>query len=168
MTWRDEIVSALAATDIDVVAYLPDTPLGPLLDRLEETDVRIVPVAREEEAVGVLSGAWLAGERGALLCQSSGLATAINGLASLAVPAGIPFVAFVTRRGGPGEFNRAQVPFGYAMEDVLDAIGIRTASLSHPGDVERYAELAAESAFATDSPYVLILEPTLTGVKDEF
>lgn len=169
MSWQQQIVTALKENNVTFVAYLPDTPLDSVISIVEnEDEFTTVPVTREEEAVGVLSGGWLGGERGALLCQSSGIATAINGLASLSNPAQIPFVGFVTRRGSVGEFNRAQVPFGYAMPEVLDSIGIRNTSVRDPDSLERRADMAIKSAFATDDPFVVILESTLTGAKDEF
>ena len=88
-------------------------------------------------------------------------------LGSLSKPARIPFVGVVSRRGDLGEFNLAQVPFGYAVGGVLDAMGIRNAPLG-PGEVRRRVDMAAKTAFSTEEPYVLLAEPTLTGAKDEF
>ena len=48
------------------------------------------PTAREEEALGILSGAWMGGRRGAVLMQTSGFGTVANALASLVVPYQIP------------------------------------------------------------------------------
>jgi len=169
VTWEEDIVSALRANGVEFVAYLPDTVVGDLVAAVEADEAfTAVRVTREEEAVGVLSGAWLGGQRGALLCQSSGLATAVNALASLSKPARIPFLGIVTRRGDLGEFNLAQVPFGYNMADVLDDIGVRNDSLGGDDDVGRTVDAAAKTAFATEEPYVLALESSLTGAKDEF
>ncbi len=169
MTWEAEAVAGLKANDVELVASLPDAALAGLLEQLEaDDDIRCVTVAREEEAVGVLSGAWLGGRRGALCCQSSGLATTVNALASLSKPARIPFLGLVSRRGDLGEFNLAQVPFGYGVGGVLDAIGLRHGSLDAGADVRRRVDLAARTAFSTAEPYLLLLESTLTGAKDEF
>ncbi len=45
---------------------------------------------REEEAIGIISGAWMGGLRGAVLMQTSGFATIPNALASLVVPISDP------------------------------------------------------------------------------
>ena len=169
MTWIDGVVSALQRNDVRRVAYLPDSALSGLIERIESNEsFEAVSLAREEHGVGLLSGAYLGGERGVLLCQSSGLATTINALSSLSKPTRIPFLAVVSRRGDLGEFNDAQVPFGYAVGDVLDDIGIRNRRLDVPETVERDVDLAAKSAFSTGEPYVLLLDATLTGAKDEF
>jgi sulfopyruvate decarboxylase alpha subunit len=169
MTWIDGVVSALQRNDVRRVAYLPDSALSGLIERVESNEpFEAVSLAREEHGVGLLSGAYLGGERGVLLCQSSGLATTINALSSLSKPTLIPFLAVVSQRGDLGEFNDAQVPFGYAVGDVLNCIGIRNRRLDVPETVERDVDLAAKSAFSTGEPYVLLLDATLTGAKDEF
>lgn len=168
MSWETDVADVLTENGVTTVAYLPDTAVSPLIDEIKERDsVTAVRLTREEAGVGVLSGAWLGHERGALICQSSGLATTINALASLSKPARIPFVALVTRRGDLGEFNLAQVPFGYGMADVLDAVGIRNTSVETSTEAEERVDMAAKSAFATEEPYVVMLESTLMGEKDE-
>ncbi|MGM0605640.1 MAG: thiamine pyrophosphate-binding protein [Halobacteriota archaeon] len=169
MTWERAVTAALKENDVGTIAYLPDGATGSLIEQLVADEYfTTIRLAREEEGVGVLSGAWLGHERGALICQSSGLATAINALASLSKPARIPFLGLVTRRGDLGEFNLAQVPFGYGVGDVLDDIGIRNTSLDDPDVVEARIDMAAKTAFGTEEPYVVLLEATLTGAKDEF
>lgn len=169
MPWEHQIVSAFHENDVGVVTYLPDGALAGLIDVIEADDgFTTVRLAREEEGVGVVSGAWLGHERAALLCQTSGLATTINALASLSKPARIPFIGVVSRRGDLGEFNLAQVPFGYNVGAVLDAIGIRHHHLDAHHDIEDRVTLAINTAFSTEEPYILILESTLTGAKDEF
>jgi sulfopyruvate decarboxylase subunit alpha len=169
MEWTDDVVSALDANGIDLAASLPDAALDPLLSTLErEERIETVTATREEEAVGIISGAWLGGRRGALVCQSSGLATTVNALSSLNKPARIPFLGVVSRRGDLGEFNLAQVPFGYAAPEVLDEIGIRNRAVTDREEVGETVDLAAKTAFSTEEPYVLFLDATVTGAKDEF
>lgn len=169
MTWEGDVAEALAANDVTTVAYLPDSAVSSFIERIEDEErFDTVRLSREEEGIGVLAGTWLGHGRGALVCQSSGLATTINALASLSVPAHVPLLALVTRRGDLDEFNAAQVPFGYGLEDVLDAIGVRNTSLEDPAEAGRRVGMAARTAFSTRSPYAVLLESTLTGAKDEF
>lgn len=169
MSWENQIITALKENDVSFIAYLPDTPLSSLIETIEtDQEFTAIRVSREEEAVGILSGAWLGHKRGALFCQSSGLATALNGLGSLNKPARIPFIIFVTRRGNLGEFNLAQVSFGYGMADILDTMGIRNESINSQKNLNQYAEMSIKTAFSTEEPYAIILESTLIGAKDEF
>lgn len=164
--WAEEAMEAFRRTGIDVAAYLPDTPLDPLLDRLEADDtIETVLVAREEEAVGVLAGAWLAGRKGVMLCQSSGLANSFNAIGSLSVPARIPFLCVTNRRGNLGEFNLAQVPAGYGMGAMLDAMGVRNRAVDRPEELGQHLEMAGQTAFSTETPFVVLLEATVAGYK---
>ena len=70
---------------------------------------------REEEAVGILAGLFLGGQRGAMLVQSSGLGNTLNALGSLAMAYRIPFPMLVSLRGELGEFNPAQLHMGRAV-----------------------------------------------------
>lgn len=168
-SWEEQTIAALKANDVELIAYLPDGALADLITRINHDDAfTTVNVEREEAGVGVLSGAWLGHSRGALLCQSSGLATTINALASLSKPARIPFLGLVSQRGGLGEFNLAQVPFGYNLGAVLDTMGFRNETINDPAVAETATDLAAKTAFATEEPYFLIVPAMLTGAKDEF
>lgn len=57
MDWHEAVVDAFNERDIEVVAYLPDSVLAPLIERLETESFDTVLVSREEEAIGVLAGA---------------------------------------------------------------------------------------------------------------
>lgn len=166
MTWEADTLDALRRSNIDTVAYLPDSILDGLIDRTEDQqDITSVRVAREEEAVSILGGAWLGGRRGALICQSSGLANSFNALGSHIVPAGLPFIGLVTRRGDLGEHNLAQTAAGYGLPRLLDTIGVRNRGITDPAAIGQAVELAAETAFSTHQPYILLLERTMTGGK---
>lgn len=167
--WEHDIISALKENDVRVVAYLPGSAIDGLIQLVEDDDFfTAVRVPREEQAIGVVSGSWLVHTRGVVLCQSSGLANSLNALTSLNEVAGIPLLGIVVRRGDLGEFNLAQVPFGYNMPDVLDQLGIRNHQLESADDAYEKVDMATKSAFSTEKPYIITLETTLTGAKDEF
>ena len=79
---------------------------------------------REEEAVGIVSGAWMGGMRGIVLMQTSGFATLPNVLASLPVPFQIPVLMMVSERGTLGEFNIGQAMVARTMRPALDSLGM--------------------------------------------
>lgn len=163
MTWDERVADALREHDVTYVAYLPDSRVWPLIDRLEGDDgFDVHLVAREEEAVGLLAGAWLGGRRGALVCQTSGLANSFNALMGVSKPWGLPFVGIVSRRGGLGEHNSSQVATGYPMPRLLDEAGVRNHSLTGAEDVGRVTGMSIESAFSAEEPYVLFVERQLT------
>ena len=166
--WVIDTIDALKRAEIELIAYLPDSKIAPLIEAVEaDTAFQTVLVAREEAAVGVLAGAWVGGTRGALLCQSSGLANTLNAIGSLSLPARIPFLAITTRRGNLGEFNIAQVPAGYNIDRILDDLGVRNDTVVDSDAIDQRVRMASDTAFATETPYVVLLEQTVTGSKTE-
>src|SRR5690242_15392538 len=90
-TWFEVMAGVLKQHKIDLVTYVPDNVLRPLIDLVHEDPFfTAFAVAREEEGLGINAGAWMAGRRGILLMQTSGFATLPNALASLSVPFQIP------------------------------------------------------------------------------
>jgi sulfopyruvate decarboxylase TPP-binding subunit len=88
---------------------MPDKVFTPLIRNLHaDLDFLTFPTAREEEALGIVSGASMGGRRGAVLMQTSGFATIPNVLASPIVPYQVPAILFVSERGTFGEFNLCQ------------------------------------------------------------
>jgi sulfopyruvate decarboxylase subunit alpha len=97
-SWARTVLDALRAEDVANLVFLPDTVMGRLLALAEEDPFfRLVGVHREEEAVGILTGLFLGGQRGAMLIQSSGLGNTLNALGSLAMAYRIPFPLLVSQ-----------------------------------------------------------------------
>jgi len=155
--WTGMMYRALRAAGITAVSYIPDEGAGPLISAFEDDPaVTVIPVTREEEAVGVLTGAWLGGKRGALLMQASGTGNCINALASVNVACGLPMLLVIGERGGLSEFNPCQTPGGRAVPRVLDAIGVQTFRIDEARRIADTVEGAAILAFTTGQPVGLI------------
>jgi sulfopyruvate decarboxylase TPP-binding subunit len=61
----------LKRNDIRLVPYVPDRVLTMLIKNLHaDPFFTTFPAAREEEAVGIVAGAWMGGMRGAVLMQT--------------------------------------------------------------------------------------------------
>ena len=82
VNWQEDVFRVLKEHDVKHVVYVPDAGHSTAI-RLAEEDKEIhsVVLTTEEEGIGYLAGAWLGGERGALLMQSSGVGNCINTLA---------------------------------------------------------------------------------------
>src|SRR5690242_21725231 len=124
-SWHGIVQQSLKRNEIRLVPYVPDRVLTTLIKNLHaDPFFTTFPTAREEEAVGIVSGAWMGGLRGAVLMQTSGFATLANVLASLAIPYQIPLIMFVSERGTLGEFNYGQALVCRTMRPVLDSLAI--------------------------------------------
>lgn len=64
-----------------------------------------VCTTREDEAIGMVAGAWMGGMKALVMMQTSGFALIANALASLTVPLQIPTIMATSERGTLGEFN---------------------------------------------------------------
>ncbi|MGY3483333.1 sulfopyruvate decarboxylase alpha subunit [Bradyrhizobium sp. USDA 4011] len=165
-TWHGIVRQTLKRNEIKLVPYVPDRVLTTLIKDLHaDPYFTTFPTAREEEAVGIVSGAWMAGTRGAVLMQTSGFATLANVLASLAVPYQIPLIMFVSERGTLGEFNYGQALVCRTMRPVLDSLAMEHHTITRLDELEFIADRSIKQAITTQAPVALILSPLLTGGK---
>lgn len=163
--WPIAIHAALNDAHIAHIAYVPDGGHATLIERVH-ADARMmaIPLTTEEEGVALLAGAWLGGQRGVLLMQSSGVGNCTNML-SLVEVCRFPFVALVTMRGEWGEFNPWQVPMGAATQGVFEAMGVRVQRADRPEDVEPVVRAALDLAFRGGTPVAVLLGQRLIGTK---
>ena len=126
--------------------------------------MRVVRLTSEEEGVALLAGAWLGGEKGVLLMQSSGVGNCVN-LLGLPLACRFPLVMLVTMRGEPGESNPAQVPMGSAAGRVLEAMGVRVSRAEREDEVAGALAGALNQAYATESPHAVLIAQGVLGFK---
>jgi sulfopyruvate decarboxylase alpha subunit len=161
--WADIVVAVLKRTGVDLVAYVPDNVLRPLIDAVHaDAYFTVISPAREEEAVAIVAGAYMGGRKGVVLMQTSGFATIPNALASLVCPFQLPVVMFVSERGVIGEFQQGQAMVCRTMRPVLQSLGIEHFAIQDKSQVEFVVEGMIRQAFATQAPAAIILSPLLT------
>jgi sulfopyruvate decarboxylase alpha subunit len=164
--WHDIVQRTLKRNEVRLVTYVPDRVLTPLIKAVHaDPYFTTFATTREEEAVGIVTGAWMGGMRGAILMQTSGFATIPNVLASLAVPCQIPLIAFVSERGTLGEFNLGQSLVCRTMRPVLESLAMEHHTITRLDELEFTVDRSIKQAVATQAPVVLILSPLLTGGK---
>jgi sulfopyruvate decarboxylase subunit alpha len=156
------IYDALKACDVRLISALPETWLVHLI-RLAEDDpeMTLVRIAKEEEAIGISAGAYLAGVSSALLMQNHGFLAAINPIVSLALLYKIPLVMLISYRGHMGEKDPWQTQGGLATEPLLHALGIPIWHLTAPGDIARRLRDAQTLAHAALHPVAVLLSREL-------
>jgi sulfopyruvate decarboxylase alpha subunit len=165
-TWHATVLDCLKTNDIKLIVYVPDRVLTPLIEALHNDDFfTVFACTREEEAIGVVTGAWMGGMRSAVLMQTSGFATLPNALASLVVPSQIPALMFISERGTLGEFNLGQAMVCKTMRPVLDSLGIENHTITRGDELAFILDRSMKQAFATQAPAAFILSPLLTGGK---
>jgi sulfopyruvate decarboxylase alpha subunit len=164
--WYEIARDVLKRHEVKLITYVPDNVLRPLIAAVEaDPFFTSFACTREEEALGITAGAWMAGLRGIVLMQTSGFATLPNVLASLSVPFQIPTLMMVSERGTLGEFNIGQSLVARTMRPVLDALCIETHTMTRLDEAEFILDRSLVQAFATKAPVCFILSPLLTGGK---
>jgi len=164
--WQDQVFPILKSANIKHIAYVPDAGHSRAIEAANaDSDIKSVVLTTEEEGIGYLAGAWLGGERGALLLQSSGVGNCINTLA-LQSCARFPLLMLVTMRGDWAEFNPWQNPMGQATEEILKLMGVMTWRADKPEDVAGLIKGAITMAFDGDTACAVILGQQLIGEKE--
>ena len=164
--WWEIVHQRFKTHDIRLIAHVPDAVLTPLIRKLEaDPFFHVVPLTREEEGIGVVSGGYLGGLRGALLMQGSGLGNSVNALGGLPLPYQLPFLLVISPRGRLNEFNPSQVPMGRAVPKVLDALGIETVTLERLDMLAEQLDQTIKTCFSTSFPVALIVSTLLSGGK---
>lgn len=163
--WPDQLFDVLKRADIKQVGYVPDAGHARLIALAKaDNDISDVVLTTEEEGVALAAGAWLGGERSALLMQSSGVGNCINMLSLIRV-CRFPFLTFITMRGEWAEFNPWQVPMASAVEPVLKECDVLVYRADDADDVAETAQAAADLAFGGDLAVAVLLSQKLIGRK---
>lgn len=163
--WPDHIYDLLKSHSIRQVALVPDAGHSRLIRRcIADNAMTVVTLTSEQEGIAMLSGAWLGGEKGVLLMQSSGVGNCVNML-SLAILHRTPMPMIVTMRGDFGEFNPAQVPMGNATQAVLEAMGTLVRRADRADDVALTVDATIRMAFNTLRPTATLIGQRVLGAK---
>jgi len=163
--WPDRLFETLKRAGIRQVGYVPDAGHARLIDRCHaDSRIRDVALTSEEEGVALAAGAWLGGERAALLMQSSGLGNCVNML-SLARTCRFPLLMLITMRGEWEEFNPWQVPMGSIVEPVLKLCDAQVYRVTMPDEVTGMAERAVQQVFGDECIAAVLLSQQLIGKK---
>ena len=164
-SWQEDIFRILKDGGIRQIAYVPDAGHAHTI-RCAEADPKIqdIVLTTEEEGVAVVCGAWLGGQRAALLMQSSGVGNCVN-MFSLLRSCNFPFFSLVTMRGEFAEFNPWQGPMGKATPGALELMGITVLRVSRPEDVQEIVSAGLDAAFEAGEQVAVLLSQNLIGRK---
>ena len=164
--WPGEIFEAFRKLQIGQVAYVPDAGHTELIRQCHaDGAMATVSLTTEQEGVAMLAGAWLGGQRGALLMQSSGAGNCMNML-SLAHECRFPMLMLVTMRGQWGEFNPWQLAMGQNAPTLLECSGCVVQHVDRAEEVAEVVFAAGTMAFSTNRPIAVLIGQRVIGFKD--
>src|SRR5215213_489324 len=137
------VYDSLKSVNVRLMSALPETWLVHLIRMAEDDpDMTLVRLAKEEEGVGISTGAHLAG---------------VNGIVSCAQLYKIPLLMVISHRGDLGELDPWQTQGGMATLPVLRALNIPTFPPSDPVTVARIIRQAQALAESALTPVALLL-----------
>jgi sulfopyruvate decarboxylase subunit alpha len=166
MNWAEIIVQSLKDWNTSLIAYVPDISIDQVTSLIDaDPFFHLVPTTREEEAVGIAVGGYAVGRNSAIFMQSSGFGNSVNALASLCIPCRTPIPLFINLRGGPGEFNIAQVAMGRTTRPILDLLGLVHFTLEDEYKMDRLLDGALKLCHANRQPVAICLTQMLHGGK---
>lgn len=157
----DRLFRSIAAARPRLVTGVPDGMLATTIMLCRQSsDIAYVACAREEECIGVVAGAAMAGERAVMLVQNAGLLNSLGAFATMGLRYGLPFVVIVTNRGALAD------PNGYDIEkrEAFDA-AVRPMARVFDFDAGDFPADLVPAAFkwaeAARKPVILALEKRL-------
>ena len=164
--WPGEIFDTLKAAGVAQVSYVPDAGHAELIRRcLADNRIKTTRLTTEEEGIALALGAWLGGDRSALLMQSSGVGNCINML-SVIMETRSPLLMLVTMRGEWGEFNPWQIPMGQSTQKSLEDAGMIVYHVDRAEDLAETLHAAAQIAFSTYRGVAVLIGQRVIGFKD--
>ena len=131
MTTAVEFCSMLKRFGFNFSTSVPCSLLKDIIYHLtDDPDVTYIPATREDEALGIATGSYLAGKKPVVLMQNSGLGNSINALASLDLVYKIPLLLLISWRGYEGQDAPEHLVMGKSTLGLLEELGIPTQVIS--------------------------------------
>ena len=147
----------LQELEFDVFTGVPCSYLKNLIN-YAYSDCTYINAPNEGDAVAVAAGAYLAGKRPVVLLQNSGLGNLISPLTSLNHIFKIPFLGFVSLRGGPDDEPQHEL-MGKITREMLQVTQTPIATLSKDIEEAKMQIMAARDFIdANKIPFFFIVE----------
>jgi sulfopyruvate decarboxylase alpha subunit len=152
-----ECLQVLLESGFDFFTGVPCSLAKSLIATLEERGGYIAET-REDAAVGLAAGAYMAGKQPVVIMQNSGLGVCVNALASLSLMYHFPCLLFITWRGYQGKDAPEHLIMGDISPTLLSTLKIPYQVLAEDA-VPATIRWAAETLKQTSKPVALLLPP---------
>jgi sulfopyruvate decarboxylase TPP-binding subunit len=155
-----DLIQAIKRAGIRFIVTLPDRTTSEHLLKplLQDPELRVVQICKEDEGVSICSGLYAAGQRALLLMQYTGLLDSINALRGVAMEGKNPVCMMVgLLNKEPGVPPTQSKHYGVrVVEPVLDAMQIAHHLIEAPDDVDKIVP-AIEGAYERSMPVVMLI-----------
>ena len=160
----EQIVDGLKQAGVNFICSLPDANLAKLLAAIdEEKGFTHVTLCREEEGVGICTGAYIGGLLPALIMQNGGFLNSCNALTTTALNFNIPMLLMIYYAGDLGDEGFATL--GSMTEPVLQGLRIRYYVLRRIEEIVATVKGAATLAIDSRKPVAVLLTKDVLGMR---
>jgi len=158
------MLSELKSQGFRLFCTLPDIWTTEIIELLRaDPEVIHVPLAREEEGIGICVGAQMAGAPSAMIIQNAGFFNCIGTIASLPLRYDVPFLLLISYRGLWGEDYPFHVHKGIYTEPLLKALGLTYKLVTSPDEAVAAIPDAWRLAQFSQRPVAIVLTREALG-----
>lgn len=152
------------ASGITFITGVPDSEFREIIAELEYSDLnqRYVLATREDNAIALAVGAYLAGEKPLVFMESSGIGNAIDALTSLAIVYEVPILLLVAWAGYKGHDVPHHNVIGEPLLPLLKALGVPSLEMCLGDPLEAIAvvfQQAITKATLISQPVAVLVIP---------
>ncbi len=158
--FANRIITGIKEAGIDFVSSLPSKSLAPLVLAFADfPEFTHVPVANEEDAIGVCAGASLVGRKPVVVIQNSGLVMATYALLdSIYWFGGFPILMIVDHRGAYGDDGGFIFSgYGFQVPRILESFQIPFVAVRENDNVAAEIRRGARTAQSSGKPAAILL-----------
>lgn len=149
----------MIAAGFDFFTGVPCSLVGPVISELERRG-GYHGETREDAALGVCAGAYMAGRLPVVIMQNSGLGVSLNAIGSLHQMYEMPVLILVTWRGFQGKDAPEHIVIGEIMPQLLDLFAIPHRTPTH-ASLLADVDWAAAECRRTRKPVALAVQAGL-------
>lgn len=157
MVTGPDFLRLLLDAGFDFFTGIPCSLAKSLIATLEERG-GYIPETREDAAVGLAAGAYMAGKQPTVIMQNSGLGVCVNALASLSLMYNFPCLLLITWRGYQGKDAPEHLIMGDISPTLLSTLKIPHQMLN-ADTIRESIDWAVETLKHTSKPVALLLPP---------
>lgn len=158
-------MQGLREAEVSLVAALPESLLKSIYQQCElDEDIRYVLVSNEADLPGIVAGTYLAGKRGLMIMENSGIRQCCEAVGRFAFCHGMPLVMVMSYRGAFGERNWWGHNHSQIMSNLLETLRIPCRFVRRLDEIKPSIAKAFRHADASQWPVALVMTDDCTEV----
>jgi sulfopyruvate decarboxylase subunit alpha len=155
--YAELFIEGLKDANVTVVAAVPESLLATVYCMCaKDNAIRYIPVTNEAELPGICAGTYLAGKKGIMVMENSGLRRACEPIARFAYCHAMPLVMAMSFRGEWGERNWWGHNHAQTMEPILNALRIPFRFVARLDDIKPTIRKAYYHADSSNWPVAMV------------